>query len=181
MLALLCLPACTWFRSGQPVLVTSDPPGARIFLDGADTGRHTPTTLDIANLFGGDHWLLLTKPGHRAERRLLSGHTIGYTSRWIDGGSDPSLPPLPIFWTAGDFFFPFGVRSAIVPGELYVKLYRDDEPLLGFDALAAQAGRGPDAERRDEPSGTADGAPSTTTAPPAKGTDGTAPTPRSPR
>ena len=29
------------------------------------------------------------------------------------------------------------MKGAIVPGEVYVKLYREDEPLLGFDVLRA--------------------------------------------
>ena len=49
------------------------------------------------------------------------------------------LPPLPLFWTAGDFVFPFAVRGAMVPIELHAKLYRDDEPKLGFEVLAERA------------------------------------------
>ena len=61
------------------------------------------------------------------------------------------MPPLPFFWTFGDFFFPFGIRSAIVPGQLYVKLYRDDEPLLGFELLAAQRAEQRSAGERTDP------------------------------
>lgn len=139
LLCLLPVGACTWFKSNQEVLVTSDPAGASIFIDGLDTGYTTPHTLRIAGNFGSDHELELRREGYRPARRHLYQYTEGYTSRWIDGASGPQLPPLPLFWTAGDFFFPFGVRGAIVPGELFVKLYRLDEPLLGFELLAAPA------------------------------------------
>ena len=70
---------------------------------------------------------------------MLYQQTRMYTSRWIDGAGPPELPPWPIDWTMGDVLFPFGVRGAIVPGEVYVKLYREDEPLLGFDVLRERA------------------------------------------
>lgn len=140
MLALV-LPcaACTWFKDNQEVLITSEPPGAQIWLNGEDTGETTPKAMDVAANFGSDHLLELKKKGYRTEQRVLYQHTRGYTSRWIDGGSTPGLPPLPLFWTLGDVFFPFAVRGAVVPGELYVKLYRTDEPMLGFEVLRAKA------------------------------------------
>ncbi len=134
----VCAASCTWFRRNSEVLITSEPPGARILLDGEDTGETTPHAFDIANNFGGDHALELQKDGYRPERRLLRQYTRGYTSRWIDGAGPPDLPPWPLDWTLGDWIFPFGVKGAIVPGEVYVRLYREDEPRLGFDLLQSQ-------------------------------------------
>lgn len=131
--------SCTWFKSNNPVLITSDPPGARIWLDGHDTGKTTPTSFDLAGNFGRDHDVRITKKGYRPVERRLYQQTEAYTSRWIDGASSFGLPPLPIFWTPGDLVFPFGVRGQIVPDELHVKLYREDQPLLGFEVLAARA------------------------------------------
>jgi hypothetical protein len=130
---------CTWFNGQNPVLITSDPPGARIWIDGRDTGRTTPANFDIAGNFGLDHDVRLTKKGYQPAERRLYQHTEGYTSRWIDGASTIGLPPLPIFWTPGDFVFPFGVHGQIVPDELHVKLYKEGEPLLGFDLLRQRA------------------------------------------
>ncbi len=140
LLALLspCV-ACTWFKHNQEVLITSEPPGAQIWIDGENTGETTPKALDIAESFGSDHLLELKKKGYRTEQRALHQYTRGYTLRFIDGAGTPSLPPLPLFWTLGDVFFPFGVKGAIVPGEVYVSLYRNDEPLLGFDLLRAKS------------------------------------------
>lgn len=135
---------CTWFKDNPHVLITSEPPGAAIALDGNDTGQTTPASFEIAANFGHDHVVTLTKKGYRPETRQLVQRTEGYTSKWIDGasGGEMSLPPLPIFWTGGDFFFPFGVRGALIPNEIYVKLYREDEPRLGRDALANRPGSG---------------------------------------
>ncbi len=139
LLLLLTLPACTWFTSDDSVLITSDPLGAHVAIDGVDTGFSTPCKLAIAGSFGGDHQVEVSKQGYRTVVRTLYQQTEGYTSKWIDGATEPSEPPLPFFWTAGDLVFPFGVRGAIVPHELHVKLYRADAPLLGFELPAASA------------------------------------------
>ena len=98
----------------------------------------TPAKLTIGGNFGSDHLLELQKPGFRTARRRLYQHTEGYTSRWGDGAYDLVMPPLPFFWTPGDFVFPFGVRGALLPAELFVQLEQNDAPLLGFDLLAAR-------------------------------------------
>ena len=139
LLSLLLLPACTWWTSQEHVLISSDPLGAHIAVDGTDTGRTTPARIAIGGNFGRNHEVTLTKRGYRTVKRQLYQVTEGYTSKWIDGTHDMSLPPLPIFWTGGDFLFPFGVRGALLPGELLVRLQREDEPLLGFDLLAERA------------------------------------------
>jgi hypothetical protein len=136
---LALLPACTWWSSRERVLVASEPPGASIWVDGQSTGKTTPATVDIGGHFGGDHVIELRKKGYRTVRRRAYQYTEGYTSRWIDGAYDETLPPLPIFWTTGDLLLPFGVRSAILPAEQLIVLERDDAPLLGFDLLAARA------------------------------------------
>ena len=140
LLVLLCagLSSCVWFKWNDNVLVTSDPPGAHIWIDGHDTGETTPYAFWIAGNFGNNHDLELRRDGYRPERRRLYQYTDKYMSRWIDGAGPPGVPPLPFWWTAGDMFFPFGVRGQIVPGEVFIKLYRTDEPLLGFDVLAAR-------------------------------------------
>lgn len=141
LLLLLACPACTWFSSRENVLIGSDPLGARILVDGQDTGRTTPASLPLGGLFGSDHTIELQKRGYRPARRRLYQYTEGYTSKWIDGAYDPVMLPLPLFWTAGDLFTPFGVRAAIVPAELHVVLEKQDAPKLGFDLLAERAAK----------------------------------------
>jgi hypothetical protein len=141
LLLLLLTPACTWFSSKEHVLVSSEPLGARILVDGVDTGLTTPAKVSIGGLFGGDHTIALHKKGFRPSTRRVYQYTEGYTSKWIDGAYDAAMPPIPIFWTTGDFLTPFGVRAAILPAELYVVLEREDAPKLGFDLLAERAGK----------------------------------------
>lgn len=141
LIALLSLlGACTWFHNEPFVMVTSDPPGAQILINGLDSGLTTPSRLNLGTHFGGHYQIELVKPGHRPERRLLVQYTEGYTSKWIDGAYEDVLPPLPFFWTTGDMLLPFALYSTLVPGELHCKLYPVDAPLLGFELL--QQGRG---------------------------------------
>lgn len=137
--SLALLSGCTWWSSQREVLISSQPLGARIAVDGTDTGRTTPARLTIGGNFGTDHTVVLTKPGFRPATRRLYQHTEGYSSKLIDGAFALELPPLPVFWTTGDLLFPFGVRGALLPAELYVELEREDAPKLGFDVLAERA------------------------------------------
>ena len=151
LLLLLSGSACTWWRSQEHVLITSEPLGAAILVDGQATGRTTPARLPLGGNFGRDHLVVLQKKGYRPAARWLVQHTEGYSSRWRDGAYDLVMPPLPLFWTTGDLFFPFGVRGALLPAELHVQLERTDAPKLGFDVLAeraAAAANGPAADGR---------------------------------
>ena len=130
---------CFSIQQAQGVLITSQPAGARILIDGADTGKTTPSVMDLTSLFGGNQVLELRRTGFRPARRVLYQYTEGYTTRWIDGAGGAEIPPMPLWWTMGDLMVPFGINNGIVPEELYVKLYREDEPLLGFELLAEQA------------------------------------------
>ncbi|MCK5944224.1 MAG: PEGA domain-containing protein [Planctomycetes bacterium] len=137
-LTFACLPSCTAWLEKKDVLITSEPLGARILVDGEDTGHTTPHVLPIGGNFGRDHVVRLEKRGYRPAHRRLYQHTEGYTSKWIDGAYEVVMFPLPFFWTTGDFLLPFGIRGALLPRELFVRLQRTEEPLLGFDLLAAR-------------------------------------------
>jgi hypothetical protein len=135
----MALSGCVMWHSHDYVLICSEPLGARIVVDGEDTGQTTPARLSIGGNFGTNHVIELSRKGYRTARRHVYQHTEGYTSKWIDGAYSMTMPPLPFFWTSGDMVFPFAIRSALIPGELYVRLEKEDAPLLGFDLLAAYA------------------------------------------
>ena len=136
-LSLLCLMAaqltsCTYVEGRNRVLITSTPAGARILVDGTDTGLTTPATLDFStwtNLDGylsGEREIAIDKVGFERQTRRLYKQTVYYSSRWIDGAVEKT-PPLPLYWTLGDWFTPFGVRWSYVPDVLHVKLYPEGE------------------------------------------------------
>ncbi len=137
-----CLPACTYVHGDSRVLVTSEPPGADIVVDGQDTGMTTPTMLDLDGFFGDDHQITVRLEGHQPETREVVHRRVWRMSRWIDG-VDLRVFPFPLNWTLGDFFTPFEVEYLYVPADLYVVLWKDgeapvaDEETPGDDATVA--------------------------------------------
>ncbi len=129
LLIAAALPSCTFISGRTDVLITSTPAGAAVFLDGHDTGETTPIHIDVgdyaffAGYLGSDHEITIRKPGFEAERRRIYHHTAHYTSAWVDGITDWLVLPLPLYWTTGDWFTPFGIKWDFVPHELHVKLY----------------------------------------------------------
>ncbi|MEM7206064.1 MAG: PEGA domain-containing protein [Planctomycetota bacterium] len=123
LVALAAAPGCTYLSGDTHVVVTSTPAGAEILVDGEETGRTTPAKLDMGEFSGGEHEISLRKVGFDSEVRQVFYYRQLYSSRWIDGATDVSIPTFPLFWTLGDFFTPFGYRWLYVPHELHVVLY----------------------------------------------------------
>ncbi|MEZ5987874.1 MAG: PEGA domain-containing protein [Planctomycetota bacterium] len=120
---LLLLPSCVWFDGDSRVFVSSDPQGARIWIDGEDSGHTTPAALQLGALNGSDHVIRVVKRGFDPEERLVSHYTTLDTTKlneWV--GAVPDIP-FPTWATFGDLLFPFEVRWVYVPHNLHVKLF----------------------------------------------------------
>lgn len=77
------------------VSVESDPPGAKIFLDGRDTGRTTPATLD--NVAAGAHQIRLELEGYQSVTRSVNVPrnqtvTVSVTLEPAEGPGGPEEP-----------------------------------------------------------------------------------------
>lgn len=131
----LLLGSCVSVSNQPAVVVTSEPLGAQVTVDGTDTGLTTPCRLDIGWFLRGNHLVELHKPGYGKQQRIVAQYTAGRSSRWIDGAFDTSMPPLPFFWTPGDFVAPLQVQATCVPSNLHVVLHAESAPPLGYDAL----------------------------------------------
>ena len=135
----LCCVACTYASGDPTVLVSSTPAGAEILLDGQETGRTTPSLLDLDGIIGSDHRITVRKDGYEPEHRDVVHYTHWYTSRWIDG-TDFRLFALPLWWTLGDFVTPFAVRWQYQPHELHVTLHPEGQaPVQPGDTAPAAA------------------------------------------
>jgi len=141
VLSLLALAAgaCTWAEGDPYVLVSSQPAGAAILVDGDDSGLTTPARLELGGVLGSSHEITLRKVGYHPETRAVYHYTTSSFARWIDGASAPGVWSSPLFWTPGDFLFPFAVTWQYVPAELYVKLYPEDEIAPGGAVAPATA------------------------------------------
>ncbi len=126
LLLCLCTGACTWFGGDPHVLVTSQPAGAEILVDGTATGSTTPSKLDLGGYLGSDHKITLRKKGYADETRVVVHYTQAYTSRWVDG-PDLRTIDFPLWWTIGDFFTPFAVRYEYMPQSLHVVLHPPED------------------------------------------------------
>jgi hypothetical protein len=146
LLLSVLLSACTYVHGDPRVLVTSDPPGAEILVDGEPSGFTTPTMLDLDAFFGDNHLITVRMPGYVDETREVVHRRVWRGSRWIDG-VDHRVFPFPFHWTLGDWFTPLEVEYLYVPAEVYVVLWKDGEaPVKLEDALAADPAGDPDAE-----------------------------------
>lgn len=139
VLGLLLLVAGCTYADGDPyVFVSSFPPGAAIAVDGQATGRTTPDRLDLGGAFGDDHEITLSLDGYEPETRRVVHRRSGYTSAWLDG-TDFRVWAFPLFWTLGDFFTPFAVEWAYVPGDLHVRLYEQGKAPIRADGDPAES------------------------------------------
>lgn len=129
--------ACTWAEGNPYVLVASEPSGASILVDGDDSGLTTPARLELGGFFGSSHEITVRKAGYQPETRAVYHYSSYSSSRWIDGSAAPEVWTFPLFWTPGDFLFPFASSWSYVPAELYIKLYKDGEPRPGGTAPAS--------------------------------------------
>ncbi len=136
-LSLLLLPACTSIQGSNRVLVTSAPAGARIAVNGLDTGWTTPHDFNLANFGSHDHLITVTKKGYEPESRQVYLHRQTRTSRWVDGAVEDLQFTWPVFWTFGDFFLPFEYSWEFVPRELFVQLYPQGQAPVKADAVKA--------------------------------------------
>ncbi len=117
--------SCLYPKGDGRVFVTSDPPGAEIWLDGGPTGKTTPASLDLGGPLAGDHLLEIRKKGYEPETRRLTAFKGLQVVRLDDGVTDFIVPPFPAWWTFGDLFFPLSYEWRYVPHDLFVRLFPD--------------------------------------------------------
>lgn len=121
-LALACLVACRLFPKANGVTLASDPPGARILVDGKDTGFVTPCALalDVSE----DYRIDFEHPGYiTASRYITSDHRV-YVIYWREMYVSSNTWLFPLWLNFADFFVPMKYERGAAPGRLYVRLER---------------------------------------------------------
>ena len=117
----LLAPACVSVHSEDRVWLSTDPPGASVYVNDVDTGFATPTWLHLG--IGGTPRITLRLAGHREESFL-----VGDGAMWdgITPGAALSsrLLDAPIFYylTAEDVRFPIRFRLRRTPARVHLKL-----------------------------------------------------------
>lgn len=116
-LLLLALGAC---QSVTPpgVHFSTTPPGARILVDGRDSGFVTPTNLDLDD----DHWIQFELDGYEPADIYLESGTRRHVIPWTRGEVDITTPWFPLLLPMEDLMLPVKVDKSPSPQRIYVKL-----------------------------------------------------------
>lgn len=114
-------------RSVSPpgVSLSSDPPGARVLIDGADSGFVTPCTLDLDA--GSIREVRLDLPGYVPAVRILADDSINWYVPWRDGNVGVSTWRFPLWLRIQELFAPIERNSGKMPGRVFVRLRPAEE------------------------------------------------------
>lgn len=124
--ALALLPSCLDV-SPSGTSFASEPPGARVHVDGRDSGWVTPCkiALDVDE----PHVVTLAMVGYEPrELQLVPLHRRGLVSWSLGVNAPQSTIHFPILLPGWDLFFPIRDSQALAPGRVFVRLRPDATP-----------------------------------------------------
>ncbi len=119
LLALLPLAGCLALESEPGVLLASDPPGARVIVDGADSGMVTPCRIDLPR---DPQRVDLELPGYETATRYFSPDVEWDAVLWkeMSVSNDTWRNPLWLEWIR--FIFPFWRTTSLAPQRVFVRM-----------------------------------------------------------
>jgi hypothetical protein len=118
----LALSGCILLPSPGNVTFASDPPGARVLIDGKDTGFVTPCALALER--NDDTRLDIELPGYVTATRYLTPDHQCYVILWREMYVDQRTFHFPLWLNVRDFFVPIKYDKTMAPGRIYVRLER---------------------------------------------------------
>lgn len=105
----------------------SEPPGARVRVDGRDSGWVTPCQIALGD--DQDHLVTLELGGYAAREVLLEPQERHGVIAWTQGvNGAKSTIRFPILMPASDLLFPFRRLRAQAPNRVFVRLRPADAP-----------------------------------------------------
>ena len=126
LLLTLTLSSCVMDMSSPGVFLATNPAGARVLVDGYDTGFATPCAIDLDS--SKQHDVTFELEGYAPSTRRLVPNPTTTVVPWTDGDIGASKWRFPIFLTFRGFFFPFRTRNNLAPARVYVPLEVATEP-----------------------------------------------------
>jgi hypothetical protein len=101
------------------ILVATTPPGARILVDGRDSGFVTPCNLDVSE---GNHTVELVLEGYATTSLKLREGSDRAVVPWSEGVVYPRSWAFPLFLPARDLFLPWRTDESPRPSRLHVEM-----------------------------------------------------------
>lgn len=101
------------------ILVATTPPGARVLVDGEETGFVTPCNIALDR---DDHLLELRLAGYSSTRLSLRRSTRRTVVPWSSGIVTPVSWPFPLFLPAKDLLLPIRIDRSPLPSRIHVEL-----------------------------------------------------------
>jgi hypothetical protein len=120
LLALLL--ACLSCGAVRPVHFSSEPPGARLLVDGEDSGFVTPVALDLVDRKLRTVEFVL--PGYATATRFLTLQDRSELVLWKDSQLTARVWRFPFWLNTEDFFIPLKDYSGESPARVFVRLQR---------------------------------------------------------
>jgi len=119
-LLLLALGSCARNISPPGVFFSSEPPGARILVDGKDSGYVTPRM--VAFDANESYHVTFDLPGFLDEEVVLLPHKIGYWIAWEEGVVNMYGLRFPLYLSMGDMLIPRRVNTIQAPSRVFVRM-----------------------------------------------------------
>lgn len=114
--------SCVLFQQPQGLVVSSDPMGASVQIDGRESGFVTPCALDLDS--DEDLRVDIVLPGYRTETRFVTPDHEIYAVLWREMSVGRDTWDFPPFLNFRDFFVPVKVTQKLSPGRIHVRLDR---------------------------------------------------------
>jgi hypothetical protein len=125
------LAACQLLPWDANVTFASDPPGARVLVDGKDTGFVTPCGLALDR--HDNTRLDIQLPGYVTATRILTPDHEIYVILWREMIVSPRTFRFPTWLNVRDFFVPIKYEKTMAPGRVYVRLERSADVAARHD------------------------------------------------
>lgn len=118
--------SCVSWTTPPHTAISSTPPGARVVIDGTNSGHLTPCLVKLDN--GRDHRVRLELEGYQIEEVLLRENGDLYLIPWEEGVDGPYGWSFPLFLDATDLFAPVRIDDGLSPDRIHLELDPLDGP-----------------------------------------------------
>lgn len=123
--SLLVLGLAAGCATTSPVSLSSTPPGASVFVNGANSGFTTPCVISLDK--DANHEVALVLDGYvTAERSIVNDPTYE-TILWREMSVLPKTWRFPLWLNLEDFFVPVKRKFLLKPSRVYVRLDRSSD------------------------------------------------------